>query len=131
MPALRKRVGFYKLATKTGISLNIGTKQSLFVVPTGESAVITAVVLRNVSGDASLGDAGFGADTPATDFRAAVQFDNLAAAGDAILIAPDDGGASSPVPGKIKTYAAGDDFGIDVGTTLLPSVDIDVLGYLL
>lgn len=118
------------LSRSTGISLNTSTKQTLFTVPSGKTAVITHVVVRNASGAATAADAGFGGDAGATDFRAAVQFDNLAAAGDGVIVTPDDGGAASPVPGKIKQYAAGVAFGIDVGTLAAITVDIDVFGYL-
>lgn len=120
-----------RLATKLGISLNVTTKQSLFIVPSGKSAVITSVVVRNVSAAAITADAGFGADASATDFRSAVQFNGLAAAGDGVIVEPFHGASASPIPGTIKTYAAGADFGIKVGTVQAVTVDVDVFGYLL
>lgn len=130
MPALRKNA-ITRLATKTGLSLAIGTKQSLFIVPTGESMVVTHCLVRNVSAPATTAVGNFGGDAGATDFRAAVAYTNLAAAGDGLMITPDDGGATSPVPGKMKTYAAGVDFGMRIGITIAATVDVDVFGYLL
>ena len=118
------------LARKTGLTLNITTKQSIFIVPTGKSMIVTHCLVRNVSAAAVTADAGFGGDAGATDFRAAVQFDNLAVAGDGVMVTPDDGGASSPVPGKMKTYAAAVDFGMKVGTVIAATVDVDLYGYL-
>ena len=130
MPFLDKNA-IGRLATKLGISLNVTTKQSLFIVPSGQSAVITSIVVRNVSAAAITADAGFGADAGATDFRSAVQFDGLAAAGDGVIVEPFHGGSASPVPGTIKTYAAGGDLGIKVGTVAAVTVDVDVFGYMI
>lgn len=118
------------LSRSLAVTLNTTAKQTLFTVPAGKTMVVTQVVVRNASAGAPTADAGFGGDASAIDFRAAVQFDNLAAAGDGVIVAPDDGGASNPVPGKIKQYAAGVAFGIKVGTVAAITVDIDVFGYL-
>ncbi|MEE9609548.1 MAG: hypothetical protein V3U03_17560 [Myxococcota bacterium] len=129
MPALRENA-LTKVASKTGVSLNTTVKTSLFIVPTGKTFVATHVLVRNVSGPAPAADADFGIGAAANDFRASVQFDNLAATGDGVMVTPYDGGASTPVPGKVETYAAGDDFGIKVGTVVAVTVDVDVFGWL-
>ena len=120
-----------RLATKLGVSLNVTTKQSLFIVPSGKSAEITKVKIRNVSAAAITADAGFGADAGATDFRADVQFDGLTAAGKGVDIEPFHGVETSPVPATVETYAAGADLGIKVGTVAAVTVDIEVFGYLI
>jgi hypothetical protein len=118
------------LLARINLSLNTTAKQTIFTVPAGKTLVVSQVVARNVGAAAPTADAGFGGDANATDFRAAVQFDNLAAAGDGVIVTPDDGGASNPVPGKIKQYAAGIAFGMKVGTTAATTVDVDLFGYL-
>jgi hypothetical protein len=123
MPALRENA-ITRLVTVTGISLNTAAKQTLFTVPTSKSAIITAVILRNVSAPAATATAGFGGDTPATDFRAAFTLAGLVAAGDGQHIEPLDGGT-------LKTYAAGALFGIDMGTLVAATVDVEVYGYLI
>lgn len=130
MPALRENA-ITRLATVIGVSLNTGAKQTLFTVPTGKSAIITMVVLRNASAAATTADAGFGGDTPATDFRAAVQFNGIAGIGDGMIVTSENPDDPSPQPGTLKTYAAGVLFGIDMGTLVAATVDVDVFGYLL
>lgn len=129
MVALQKSA-LTKLATVTGLSLNITTKQTLYTVPVSENAVISHVVVRNASGAAPTADAGFGGDASATDFRSGVQFDSLAAAGDGLVVTYENPDDPNPTPGKVKTYAAAAIFGMKVGTTVAATVDVDVFGYL-
>lgn len=119
-----------RLATVAGVSLNIATKQTLYTVPTGKTAVVTEVIVRQPSATAAALDASFGGNAAANDFRSAVQFDNLVATTDAISVRPDPGTGATPVPGPSEIYPAGTAFGIDVGTTGAVTVTIDVFGFL-
>lgn len=130
MPALRDNA-ITRLSTTIGVSLNNAAKQTLFIVPTGKSAIVTHVILRNASASATTADAGFGGDTPATDFRTGVQFNGLAGVGDGVIVTSENPDDPSSQPGTIKTYAAGVLFGIDMGSLVAATVDVDVFGYLI
>lgn len=128
MPDAKTKVASI-LANGTALSLGNAAKQTLYTCPTGRAAIILCVVLRNVSGDASTGVGGFGKDTPATDFRAAVEFDNLDAAGKSIVVFPEPGDDPGPIPSAQPQLAAGDVFGIDMSTTVGVTCDWEVIGY--
>jgi phosphoribosylpyrophosphate synthetase len=55
------------LISAAAIDINNGTKQSIYVVPTGKSCVITDIVVRNLSGAAASNAISFGFNAGASD----------------------------------------------------------------
>lgn len=118
------------LATVTGFSMNVGSKQSLYTAPPGKTAIITKVVTRNASATIATADGDFGWDASCTDWRQNVNFTDITGAGRAMVIAPWDGGQTTPSPEGFDEGAAGEVFGYFGGTLVAATVDMDIFGYL-
>ena len=118
------------LATVVGFSMNVGSKQSLYTVPPGKTAIITKVVARNASATIATADGDFGFDATCTDWRQNVNFDGITGSGRMIVIEPYDGGLTSPAPEGQDEGGAGEVFGYFGGTLVAATVDMDIIGYL-
>jgi hypothetical protein len=102
------------------VDLSVGTKQTLFTVPAGVTAVITKIVLRGASVSLATASVGFGFDTNATD--------NVASATHTELTGPTLETALTPITGA-KSGAAAAVFGVKATVTQSATVTIDVHGY--
>lgn len=130
MPALVENA-FTRVATVTGFSLNNGSKQSLFTVPSGKTFIPVEIILKDVSADASTGRIQFGGNAGADDWLDDVELSNLDAAGEAIAVRGRGVNPSgSGIPDKTRAYAAGTDFGALMPITVAATCNVDVFGYL-
>lgn len=110
------------LVSAAGVDVNNGTKQSIYVCPTGKSCVISSIVVRNLSIACTTNSVSFGWDTNATttiadathaSFSATTVYTELAA----------KAGATVGTSGQI--------FGVKCNTTATAATaTIDVYGYL-
>lgn len=116
------------LSTTTGVNWNVGTKSTLYTVPTGKTAIFTRVVVRSPSVNMTTASCGFGRDAGAADYSATSLRTGLAAANNYVEIFPLTGAATAAVAG-----AAGDTFGTlcTILQGAAATVTIDVFGYLL
>jgi hypothetical protein len=122
-PVIVPTAAFAKLATVTAGMQAADGKTDLYTVPTGKSAVITHVIIRNPTAslaggtDFDLGD-GANADT----WKTAIDLSGLTATTDAIII---------DLNTKFTVFDAGDVFGIKpvTGATADADATIDVFGY--
>jgi hypothetical protein len=110
------------LRTFNLVDLSISTKQSLFTGPEGRTTVITAICVRNASGDPATATFAFGWNTPDSN--------NVADAAALLNGADPTIGAFAVIQAQFAVGAAGDVFGIKVGTAN-PSetISVDVQGY--
>lgn len=120
------------LAKGVAIDLNVATKQTLYTVPGGKSAVITGVVIRNSAGVPNvLTSVGYGFDVGATNWAAAaVGYDSLTSVTAALHLSQADPlstganaiivGAATNVFGLLAAVVEGAPF----------VVSVDVMGYL-
>ena len=84
-----KEKGITLLSSTTSVNLNSVAATTLYTVPTGKTAWITHIVIRDVSADATAAVATFGQVGALTDWALAQPlFHHLNAAQDAILIQP-------------------------------------------
>jgi hypothetical protein len=122
-PVIVPTAAFAKLATVTAGMQAADGKTDLYTVPTGKSAIITHVIIRNPTAslagatDFDLGD-GANADT----WKTAIDLSSLSAATDALII---------DLNTKFTVFDAGDVFGIKpvTGSTADADATIDVFGY--
>jgi len=102
------------------VDLSVGTKQTLFTVPTGKTAIIQRVVLRAASASLATASVGFGFDTNASDVIASATHTELTGATLETEIPAMDGA---------KAGAAAAVFGIKATVTQNATVTVDVHGY--
>ena len=117
-----------RLAT-IAINLRIATKQALYTVPTGKTAIIDKVVVRSASRvPAALTAGGFGGDSGCTDWMANDQIGQLLTD----ITKPIIYSVYSTAAAVTQSYAAGTVFGWLALTpeTQSTSVTVDVFGYL-
>jgi hypothetical protein len=122
-PVIVPTAAFAKLATVTAGMQAADGKTDLYTVPTGKSAIVTHVIIRNPTAslaggtDFDLGD-GANADT----WKTAIDLSGLTAATDAIII---------DLNTKFTVFDAGGVFGIMpvTGATADADATIDVFGY--
>jgi hypothetical protein len=116
--------GISLLGSATVNLQNGDSKSTVYTVPTGKSAIVTLVVIRNPTAsladctDANIGD-GAGADT----WKETINLTTLTATTDHIVIQPDTT--------KKTVFDAGDAFGIitETGATADADATMDVFGY--
>jgi len=103
------------------VDLSVGTKQALFTVPAGLTAVITKIVLRAATASLATASFGFGFDTNASDVVASATHTELT--GSTLET------ALSPIAGA-KAGAAAAVFGTKATVTQSSAaVTVDVHGY--
>lgn len=112
-----------KLATVTGVDLNVTTKSTLYTVPTGKSFIPTHVVVREASTSLTTASYGFGFDTGATDVIADATHTELTGSTLYTILSAKAGA---------KLGAAADIFGVkcSVAQGAAATATIDVWGYL-
>lgn len=112
-----------KLATVTGVNLNVTTKTTLYTVPAGKVAYVTRVVVRDPSTDLTTAEFGVGYDANATDV--------IANAAHTALTGPTLYEAIAAKAGA-KEGAAAAVLGLKCGTAqgAAATATIDVFGYL-
>jgi hypothetical protein len=110
------------LATVTA-DCNVGTKTTLFTVPTGMTLIVTKVVARAPS-VATVANAvlKFGGDAGATDWKSSLALTGLSASTGALILQPGN-------TDVIQRYAAAGVFGVIASTTAVGTVALDVIGY--
>lgn len=124
MPDLRENA-ITLLSSTSSVDMQTAAKTTLFTVPTGKSAVITAVIIHTLSATLAGGtDFDFGTDANCTTHKQTVDLSSLTATTDSIVISFDDS--------KYPRLAAADAFGIypSTGSTGAATAVIDVFGYL-
>ncbi len=121
------------LESTASVDLNgaVDTETTLYTVPQGKEAIITHVVIRNVSADAASAVVTFG-ETGGTcdEFRGDQTLSGLSAAGKYTVIYLDQSTSDTPEAGT--ELDAGDTFGVEITTAAgsACTVTIDVYGYL-
>lgn len=122
------------LSSTASVDLNaaVDTETSLYTVPTGCDAIITHIVIRNVSANAASAVVTFG-ETGGTcdEFRGDQTLSGLSAAGKYTVIYLDQGTSDTPEAGT--ELDAGDSFGVEITTAAgsASTCTIDVFGYLI
>jgi hypothetical protein len=120
------------LLSSTTVNTNVGTKQSLYTVPTGKKAVVTKIIARSSSADLTgmLGSLTFGFDGSALDFGAVFGGNHLALLLDAttaILLSNDVNliGLAGVIGNASNVFGC-----IFNDTSITATLKIDVFGYL-
>ena len=113
-----------KLATVTGIDVDVTTKTTLFVVPTGKKLIVTHLVFRTASISLSTASWGVGFDAGGSDVMASETFVELT--GDTLLT------IRQTIDGS-KLGVAADILGLkcSIAQGAAATIDADVFGYLI
>lgn len=111
------------LATKDLANLNVTTKTSIFTVPTGYTAHITRIVVRNASTSLTTASFGFGFNASANDVDGSTTHTELT--GSTLM-------SQIIVLSGSKVGVAADVFGVkcSIAQGAAATVSIDVFGYL-
>jgi len=113
-----------KLATVTGIDMNAVAATTLFIVPVGNTMVVTHVVIRNASIALDTADFGFGYAAGETDVIGhAVLGAGLTAAAKYRIMHADNGAVIGAETELFK-------IGVDIAQGAAATMDVDVFGYL-
>jgi len=123
------------LGTITGVNLNVVAATTLFTVPPLEEAVVTHVIIRDVSADALIAQITLGQSGAKTDFLNTQDIgENLTAAGKAMLLYPKDGDLYGSDTWDAASIADGDEeakniavTGAEVGDFVIASMGVDVV----
>jgi hypothetical protein len=106
----------------TGVSLNVGTKQTLYTVPSAYAYCYpTVFLLKNANANLTTAEFSFGFNANADDVKAAATYTELTGSGIYSLIAAKQGSARG---------AASSVLGIKCTVTQAATIDIDVFGML-
>lgn len=111
-----------KLATVSGVDLNVTTKSTIYTVPSGKSLVVTKVVVRNASTSLTTASFGFGFNANADDVVASALHTELTGSTLYTLI--------HPKVGAIRGAAA-DVFGLkcSIAQGSAATADVDLFGF--
>lgn len=120
IPPLSTYQTYVRLGTGD-IDLSSTAKQTLFTVPTGRSAVITMIIIRDATAALVLGATGFGFDASAINVVAASTYTALTSSALYQKI--------QPLAGASKGSAS-DTFGAKPTVTQTGIITVDVFGYL-
>ncbi len=103
--------------------VNVSTKQAVFTVPTGRRAIITAIVVRDATSDASAASIAAGFNADANDVAASATI--------GALNAPFPGGQALISTGGFGIGAAGDVFGVKLTVPAAGAclATIEAIGY--
>ena len=115
------------LSTTTGVDMKTAQKNTLYTVPTGKTAYVTAVVIREASASMSGGtDYDFGTGANADTWRQTINLSSMTTSGTDYMVII---GADVT---KYTDNAAAAVFGVKVitGTTAACTATIDVFGFL-
>jgi len=122
------------LASVETVNLNSVASTTLYTVPAGDIAVVTHVVIREVSADAILAQVTFGQSGAKTDFLGTQDIgENLTGAGLAMLLFPKDGDLYGSDTWDAGSIADGNEeakdvavTGAELGDVCLASMGVDV-----
>lgn len=110
------------LTSTASVDINNGTKQTILICPTGKSCVITAIVVRNLSGACASNSISFGWDAGAADVIANATYASFTGSTVYTRIASKAGSALGTSTGI---------FGVKANTpNTAATATIDVFGYL-
>lgn len=111
----------------TLVAFDAVAQTTLHITPTGKLFIPVFGIVR-AGADALLTDVTLGRVGALTDFMGTTQLDNLDAAGDQVLLMP----VPQDPPLKLKTYAAGVVFQIDVAVAQGGATNyVDLFGFLI
>ena len=119
--------GIGRLSTTTGVDMKTAQKNTLYTVPTGKTAYVTHVVVREPSASMSGGsDYDIGTGANADTWRQTVNLSSMTTSGTDYMV------ISGADVTKYTDNAAAAVFGIKVitGTTAACTATIDVFGFL-
>ena len=118
-----KEYGLMILETTTSVDMKTASKTTLYTVPTGKTAYICFVIVRDPSGTLAGGtDYGFGTDAGCTTWVDGVSLAKLVSTDNFEVIGS----------GLYTECTAGDAFGIypNTGSTASATATIDVIGFI-
>ena len=123
------------LGSVESVNLNSVASTTLFTVPAGELAVISHVIIREVTADCALAQVTFGQSGAKTDFLGTQDIgENLTAAGKAMLLYPKDGDLYGSDTWDAASIADGDEeaknvavTGAEMGDFCIASMGVDVV----
>lgn len=106
------------LSSTASVNLNAGASTEIFTVPALEEAVITHVVIRDVSADATNCQITLGKTGALTDWLNTQDIgENLSASGKAMVLTPHDGTLTGSVAWDPASIADGDEEAKDITVT--------------
>lgn len=121
-----------RLSSSAGCDLDAadGTEKLLYTVPTGKTAIITHVVIRTLSADASTAVVTFGVTGTADEWRGDQALSALDGATKYVVIFCDQGTNDTPEGGILFTAGVGFYMEITTKHGVGVTATVDVFGYL-
>jgi len=121
------------LESTSGVDLNgvAGTETTLYTVPVGKTAIVTHIIIRNMSADAAASVVTFGKTGGSCDeFRGDQTLAALSAVGKYTVIYLDQ--AVNDTPESAEEFDAGESVGVEITTPAggACTCTVDVCGYL-
>ena len=121
--AFQAQSGFLLLSQSTGVSVNVGTKTTLYTVPAGKIAVVTAIIVRAPSVAVTTAVAGIGFNAGGNDVIATIPLGFLNTTTASGFSGTDGGarvGSATSILGMLCSVLEG------TNTT----ISVDILGFL-